>query len=383
MTHIDEYLYETGNSGANEAINTIYDIMHGNAKITTKVDGAPAIFCGYDPKDKQFFIGTKSVFNKTPKLYKSMADIDANEQGEKAHKLKECLKYLPNIGIPLNTVLQGDLLFTEGDQKFQTIKNKRYITVHPNTLVYGWPANSEMGKKVSNHKMGIAFHTTYTGNDDLQEYRAHFGAMTGNLHSKEVLITDVNVSDKPAFTNEDKQHIIDLCAEASEHIKSFDKIVKAMNLLPKSYIGAGIKTFVNKCVRENFYPTESFGYNQYISFVEDYWTDRVIEKLVTESAKNTKRAALKQLKRELANCREDIEASFAFINKIKEAKDFVLTKLNSNAMQESFVKTDTQIFETPPEGYVAVGETSALKLVDRLAFSRYNFSEEYKKGWQK
>jgi len=383
LQHIDEALYENGVEGAHNALEAIHNILNGKANISTKVDGAPAVFAGYDPKDKQFFVGTKAVFAKNAKLCKSMADIDKHYEGGLNHKLKECLKHLPNIGIPFNTVLQGDLLWTEGEQMFETINGKRYVTVHPNTLVYAWEANSEMGKRVVSRPLGIAFHTTYTGNGSLSEYRAHFGANTGGLASRNVFITDVKHRQELTFTEAERTEIKAALAEAESHIKNFDRIVEVMNMIPKSYVGAGIKSFVNNCVRKDFYPSESFGFNQYVSFVNDYWNDKVIPSVVTEAAKLTKKAGHKQLRRELEAIREDIEASFAFIKCVKEAKDLVLSKLNSSAMQESFVKTESQTMSTPPEGYVIATESAVMKLVDRLTFSRINFSEEYIKGWQK
>ena len=40
----------------------------GGVNMTVKWDGAPAIICGVNPENGKFFVGTKSVFNKTPKI---------------------------------------------------------------------------------------------------------------------------------------------------------------------------------------------------------------------------------------------------------------------------------------------------------------------------
>ena len=80
LEHAEDLMLMMGRKGVDEAFEYIDDLTHtfssapkGNSKITTKWDGSPAIFCGYDPADGAFFVGKKSVFNKTPGMYKSEA----------------------------------------------------------------------------------------------------------------------------------------------------------------------------------------------------------------------------------------------------------------------------------------------------------------------
>ena len=80
----------------------------GGIGLTVKWDGAPAIFCGTNPENGKFFVGTKSVFNKTPKVNYTVADIKRNHSGGLADKLIVALKYISKLNI--KTVLQGDLM---------------------------------------------------------------------------------------------------------------------------------------------------------------------------------------------------------------------------------------------------------------------------------
>ena len=86
-------------------------------KITTKWDGAPAVFCGTYPGTNYFFVGTKSIFNKGAKVNFTPEDVDVNHGNSPglAAKLKDCLKYLPELNI--QGVAQGDLLFTDDKVK--------------------------------------------------------------------------------------------------------------------------------------------------------------------------------------------------------------------------------------------------------------------------
>jgi len=394
LTHADEDIFERGNVGAKFAISTLEDVLNtlesntsSANNITVKWDGAPAIFCGDDPSDGKFFVATKAVFNKTPKLYKTIKDIEDNESGGKAEKLKYALKHLSGIGIPKGTLLQGDLMFTKGDQKYETIDGKRYITIHPNTLVYAFDAESKVGKEVRNADLGIVFHTTYRGGKDLQSYRASFGANINKLRKdRSVWMDDAyfkNVSGTASLTssetNELKKHI----TNAKRHSNGkFDKIIKVMDMIPNSAIGAHLKTYINSKIRNNNF---NVSYNDYIKYLREFWQTKVIDKLKTEKTKETKKAALKQLETELDKIKNDIEKSFAFVGEVNNAKNMIIKKLSSLLSSKIFVlKRNGDFIPTAPEGFVAIGkDNQAVKLVDRLSFSRFNFSDDYVKGWQR
>ena len=164
MTHIEDKVLYGGVDGTRQAIlalRSLRDMVGGvkDGNVSVKWDGAPAIFCGNDPRDGKFFVAKKGIFNKSPKVYKTDSDIDADTSGDLNLKLKAALKYLPNIGI--KGVIQGDFLFGPGDLKTKKIKGKPYLTFHPNTIVYAIPTGTEAAKKAKAAKIGIVWHTTY------------------------------------------------------------------------------------------------------------------------------------------------------------------------------------------------------------------------------
>ena len=391
LTHLDEDLYERGDKGAKSAVEFCLDVLlnigTGSTKLTTKWDGAPALFAGWDPTDDKFFVGTKSVFNKNPKLYKTEADITANESGGKADKLKYALKYFANIGIPKGVVLQGDLLWTDGDQKYETIDNKRWIAVHPNTIVYAWPAESDVGKAVRVAKIGVIWHTTYTGRGSLSDYSAKFGADVSKLkQTRDVWMDDAffkgaNIAFSEAEYTEAMGHTL----KAQDLIGGFDKVVKVMDTLPGAAVGAGIKTFINSYIRKGKYPTPAKAYDEYVEYVKQYWEDKIIATVKTEASKESKRVALKQFLIDLNANKEVVKRSFDFVHHITKAKMVIVGKINSLNKQSMFVKTKDGFKVTVPEGYVCFDSRKgeAVKFVDRLTFSHFNFSAEYLKGWQK
>ena len=118
MTHIEDKVLYGGVDGTRQAIlalRSLRDMLGGvkDGNVSVKWDGAPAIFCGNDPRDGKFFVAKKGIFNKSPKVYKTDADVDADTSGDLSVKLKAALKYLPELGI--KGVIQGDFLFDSSD----------------------------------------------------------------------------------------------------------------------------------------------------------------------------------------------------------------------------------------------------------------------------
>ena len=83
LEHLEDEIINYGVDGGRAAINflrSLRDMLAGSSRssinMTVKWDGAPAIFAGIDPEDGKFFVAKKSVFNVSPKLYKTNKEID-------------------------------------------------------------------------------------------------------------------------------------------------------------------------------------------------------------------------------------------------------------------------------------------------------------------
>ena len=106
MEHLEDLIFNEGVAGTKQAIKFLRDLRDmlassAKAKVTSTVkwDGAPAIFAGIDPRDGKFFIAKKGVFNKEPKIYKTVAEIDADTDGDLAAKFKVALQEFSKLGI--------------------------------------------------------------------------------------------------------------------------------------------------------------------------------------------------------------------------------------------------------------------------------------------
>ena len=117
--------------------------------LSVKIDGAPAIVWGKNPATGNFFVGTKSVFNKKKiKINECHADIDQNHEGRVAEILHACFDYLPWT----DQIIQGDFIGFGGEQEYT-----------PNTITYEFPF------VVDDAVIIIAPHTVYTAESDLRD----------------------------------------------------------------------------------------------------------------------------------------------------------------------------------------------------------------------
>ena len=104
-------------------------------------------------------------------MYKTAKEIDDDLKGALVEKFKVALAEFSKLGI--KSVIQGDLMFTD-DVESTTIEGTKYYTFQPNTIVYAVPVDSDFGKVINKAKVGIVWHTSYSG-DTLEGMTASFG----------------------------------------------------------------------------------------------------------------------------------------------------------------------------------------------------------------
>jgi hypothetical protein len=389
LEHIEDEILNYGIDGGRASINfvrSLRDMLAGSSRssinMTVKWDGAPAIFAGVDPSDGKFFVAKKSVFNVTPKLYKSNADIDADTKGDLNAKFKVALKEFPKLGI--KGVLQGDLMFT--DLETETIDGEKFYTFQPNTIVYAVPVNSDLGSKMKKAKIGVVWHTTYTG-DELQSMQASFGAnISGMTQTSSVWMDDATYKDVAGKATMTQAETETVTAHLSNAGKTFRKVNSAQlkkfldiqnNIFGSGNLaGASLKTYNNSKVRQGEKITNPSSHAVgYIKWVENTF-QKNIDKLKTPAKKKELETKKKEVVRELKKYTKNLAAILEFQNHIVDAKMGIITKLNTVKQIGTFIRTSNGFKVTDGEGYVAIDRVSgsAVKLVDRMEFSFNNFT---------
>ena len=227
LEHLEDNVLNGGVSGARESIEFLRSLRnmlagHTGSKVnvTTKWDGAPAIFVGTNPENGKFFVGTKSVFAKNAKLNYTDDDIDENHPSEGLNqKLKLALAFLPKLGI--KGVLQGDMMFSKGDIKHEKIDGEDYIIFQPNTIVYAVPTKSRLAQTMLAAQVGVVFHTSYSGKT-LETMKASYNIDIGHLKpTKDVWFRDASFTDASGsvtFTEEETAAITSILSNVSAGI---------------------------------------------------------------------------------------------------------------------------------------------------------------------
>lgn len=395
MEHVEDLVFNEGVNGTRKAINflrSLRDMLAGHSKSpitsTVKWDGAPAIFAGIDPRDGKFFVAKKGVFNKEPKVYKTVADIDADTSGDLADKLKIALKEFSKLGIK-SGVYQGDLMFTQSDLKKETIDEVDYITFHPNTIVYAVPANSELGKRIRAAKVGVVWHTTYIG-ESFESMRASFGhSIVSKLTQvSSVWMDDANYKDysgTATFTAEETKKVTDVLSRAGSLFNSIS--AQTLNGISNDEdLLLAVKTFNNSKIRKMEQISDTKAHvRDLFHYIHDKY-QKEIEKKKTTAGKQKQEDARKRILSFFAHHDQNqIVAIFDLVNLLVEAKKMIIEKMNQAGHINTFLKTANGFKVTGVEGFVAIDHLSggAVKIVDRMEFSYANFSPEILKGWQR
>ena len=389
LEHLEDEVLNNGIDGARAAINflqSLRDMLAGNAKksvnVTVKWDGAPAVFAGINPENKKFFVGTKGVFNKNPKVNYTESDIDTNHSSPGLNsKLKVALKHLPKLGI--TDVLQGDMLFTNDDLSTETIDGKSYITFQPNTIVYAVP--KESASKIEKAKMGIVWHTTYSGKK-LEDMRASFGAnISGLTKTNDVWFSDADYRDTSGTVNFNKTETSSITKVLSTTGKKFRQLSSSFmkSLMSREDVLILIKTYNNTKVREGQAISNTVKHTSDMVKYVDAKLQKEIDKLRTPKVKDAKTKIKDEIVGYLSAHRGDLKNIFDMQNLLVEAKSMVIRKLEmAKGVMDTFIRTEDGYRVTAPEGFVAIDELgSAVKLVDRLEFSHNNFTAA--KNWTK
>ena len=389
LEHLEDDIINRGSAGGVNAINflkSVRDMLAGNsgAKINTTVkwDGAPAIICGVNPENGKFFVGTKSVFNKTPKINYTTADIRRNHTGAVAQKLSVCLAHLSSLNI--KQILQGDLLFTN-DKKMAAIRGEKMITFTPNTITYAVQADSSIGKKIARAKMGIVFHTMYTGKD-MKNLSASFGNVKGSGNSR-VFVASAAYKDDSGSITFTKSELTKFDAQLRMAEGSLGRASKILDEMTKRAtdplsVGFRLKAFFNHYIRNNKGSMAKVAVLQ--DMFRDYYENVLkteIDQRKTEKAKQKYRDILANGLKFINQNKSGLYMAIASHVTLGNAKNTLIQKMNQIQQIGHYIKTGTGYRVTAPEGYVAVYRVAgAVKIVDRLEFSRANFT--LPKGWK-
>jgi hypothetical protein len=373
LTHLEELVLTQGERGYGIARGMVADLLShlqgkSKRKVNTSVkwDGAPAIFAGKHPETGKFFVGTKSIFNREPKINYTDADVEMNHGHAPglADKLKKALKYLPKLGI--KGILQGDFMFDSSSLVPMMEDGKKHLTFKPNTIRYAVESDSELGKEIGNSVFGIVFHTGYNDLNSPPQYNIS----VKNLNKVPgVWVDDAVFTDTTGTVTLD----VDEAKQVKDLLKTADKIKVNYKDLPSDLLNI----YTNSEIQQGKYLEDSE--MSFKKFIE--WFKGRKEKQVTRlKSQAGKKRAVEAFNKKLAEIKaqeKDIVNIFKVSRLLSQAKQIFVNKYNNAVYNTKHFldNEDGTLKTTAPEGYVAVSRAGdAVKLVDRLEFSRANFS---------
>ena len=385
LEHLEDDIINRGAVGGENAVNflkAVRNMLAGSGKgtnMTVKWDGAPAIICGINPENGKFFVGTKSVFNVTPKINYTSRDIARNHSGVVADKLKVCLANLSRLNI--KGILQGDLLFTN-DLKAINIDGEKMVSFTPNTITYAVPISSDLGRRIMKAKMGIVFHTQYNGKT-MDNLSASFGTVRGSSNRNVFLASAGYKSTAVMFGKSELSKFDAQIRMAEGSLKRAKPILDLMskNISDDLSVGYRLKTYFNYYIKNSNSDMGKVATMQ--KQFRDYYENFINMEIDNRKTPRGKEKFIKAKKDNLQFIdRNRTALYFAIASHITlaNAKNTLLQKMNQIQSIGNFLRTSKGYRVTAPEGYVAVDNVAgAVKLVDRLEFSRQNFTMP--KGW--
>jgi len=382
LEHAEDHVINDGMDGFAHAYHNLEDVKDqingkkNKTKIATKYDGSPSIVFGHHPETGKFFVASKSVFNKDPKLNYTPEDIEKNHGHAPGlvQKLKQALQHLPKV-TPKTGVYQGDVMHSgiksKDNPHGDVVNEGGKYHFKPNTLTYSTPHNSAEGKKIATSKFGVAVHTAYEGNT-LAGMKAQYGADLSHFHKH----PDVHV-----ISTVDDVHKADLNtnqAHTYEHHMAQAK--QAFNGMDKKDYGAieghqeHLKTYINKTVREGTKPSVS-GYTEHL---RDQHL-KAIAKVKTAKAVGTKTDKMQEDLAHVKKHSDKFQKILDMHHHLQAAKDQLVHSLSAKPKFEHSIPKPgaTKITGgTPakPEGFVVIRNNRPTKFVDRAEFSRANFA---------
>ena len=390
LEHLEDEMLNYGVEGCEAAVSFLQELRkmlgcdNSTGYMQTKWDGAPSVVCGKDPANGLFFVGTKSVFNKTgPKICYTESDVDKYEyKGDLATKLKMSLKYFRTIGIM--GVIQGDLMFTPGDIKKEKVHGEELYTFKPNTITYGIPIDHDMGKQIGKAKIGVVFHTHYQGERegyDLSTMSARAGAGTNFTSNSDVVVINNDTPMHRVGLNHSEERLFDahvskikqMCGKCGDFLDELVTFSGTTGDL-KWHVSTYIKQFFNSEVKN----ARSIGnVDKALDDLTNFYhlkTAKMLDKITTEKTKAEKRKLVYDSEHYLQNNKTKFTAMLALYKEIQQIKQIVIDKLDHLETFRTFIKNEKGYKVTGPEGYVMHKDGDMIKFVNRLEFAYNNFT---------
>ena len=254
---------------------------------------------------------------------------------------------------------------------------------------YSIPKKSKLASQILASKIGVVWHTTYRG-DSLETMRASLGKEIASTLKKNKNVWSVDavykdVSGLATFTQKETEAVTKILSQAGK-IFSGLKRETIDGIHKNEELRLRVNTFVNAKVREGQRITNPSRFvNELVDYIMGYYKKQE-DARKSERGKQAQREKSKEVLKYFSVVdKREIVRLFELYNLIVDAKLMIVRKLDTAKRINTLLLTPNGYEVTEQEGFVAIDRTgkNAVKLIDRLQFSRANFSADIIKGWQR
>jgi hypothetical protein len=411
LTHIEDLAIERGKQGFQDFVNTVtlflqkLQGLESNIDINAKIDGAPALMFGADPRPEfknQFFIAlkyavdpAKGIIKEGAKLLHSPAEVDQfyGDRPDFAAKLKNLLTELNRAYDNSGLIYQCDVLYSDAaDKTVQNFDGEDYITFKPNVIVYAIPVDEQSPTyaQVNNSSVGVVVHDSFRGISQngyirLQQYGRNVKRMVDSGKRANVFIAGANFGQaKVDIDQRDANKIGVLIQKCNDYLNQISPEFDAQYV--NSQVMEYLKIFINKQVdlpsggifgKAKFTPNDV---NRFLKFFKEFIQKRfdvIIGTKKTERGRAGQLEKLSGLFTFLENNKESLFALLLIFSLMVQIKRIILPIVEqlSHSLRKTFFEgPGGTLVPTKGEGHVLFNGDTHVKIVDRLEFTKVNRS---------
>ena len=353
IQHAEDLILFQGHQGALKAIDMLKDIAGGKQGVSIKWDGSPAVVFGFNPNN-EFIFTDKAGFNAKNYDGKSTNADDLESmimnRVKDESKRKSYAQYSMKMKQAFPTILKsmpdkfqgyfvGDMLYFQQPKK----QGSRFV-FKPNVVEYSVDANSEIGKRIGNSRVGVVIHHT-------MNEQGSISPLNDTTMFKDNGLLALPPATKTHPGNVDLSMLQSAEAEVRKNAGAIDMFLNKGKLqelkltdLPNvlyAYVNSKVDTGLDNLGKD-------FG----------QW----LENSAVSSPKKIR------IKEYIVRNKTGFDAVFRTIATVMETKDMMVDQLDATG-SDIIATIDG---EKGGEGYVAGAGGNSIKLVKRSGFSRAN-----------
>lgn len=394
QTHFEDLVCTGELDELNDKIESFIESnSRSSLNMTTKIDGSPAVICwskfeGYPDNS----ICLKSFVTSANNCISTFEEIDERygDRPEMAEKLRYALRIAK--AIPAGEAWQGDCLFTRQDLKEKEIEGVKYLTFHPNKIIYAFSEENPDYERVKDAEFGICFHTIYIDAGDGKKNQSF------NVDASRINVPEYIYILSPAVDVDEGKFEIEEIKQIYFELQEVESKLRADNaydtLIHNSAFMDYWSIFENKNISDKRVTTIDLNtfYEDLWNFIEEKQTKEFQKKYSSLKTPKGKSDAIDkwangvaELQDILTNYKTTMTTFVEALNLAAEIKMKMWAGFKDSKLgYDTFYLSRTQGYKKASMEGIAMSDSNGniVKIVDRSEFSANNRDPDIVSGWE-